>query len=96
MRRNGQQSPALVRPHPTDAGRFEVCYGHRRLFACRSLGTRLRAVVQSLSEAQMAGAAYSENAHREGVSTLEETSVRSRNMSNRGVFPTVCKLLLTR
>ena len=73
MRRNGQQSPALVRPHPTDAGRYEVCYGHRRLFACRSLGIRLRAVVQSLSEAQMAGAAYSENAHREGLSTLEQS-----------------------
>jgi len=26
MRRNGQQSPALVRPHPTDAGRFECLF----------------------------------------------------------------------
>ena len=87
MRRNGQQSPALVRPHPTDAGRFEVCYGHRRLFACRSLGTRLRAVVQSLSEAQMAGAAYSENAHREGLSTLEQSRALAKYV-DRGVFPT--------
>ena len=87
MRRNGQQSPALVRPHPTDAGRFEVCFGHRRLFACRSLGTRLRAVVQTLSEAQMAGAAYSENAHREGVSTLEQSRALAKYVE-RGVFPT--------
>jgi ParB family chromosome partitioning protein len=87
MRRNGQQSPALVRPHPTDAGRFEVCFGHRRLFACRSLGTRLRAIVQSLSEAQMAGAAYSENTHREGVSTLEQSRALAKYVE-RGVFPT--------
>ena len=87
MRRNGQQSPALLRPHPTDAGRFEVCFGHRRLFACRSLGTPLRAVVQNLSEAQMAGAAYSENAHREGVSTLEQSRALARYVE-RGVFPT--------
>jgi ParB family chromosome partitioning protein len=87
MRRKGQQSPALLRPHPTDAGRFEVCFGHRRLFACRSLGTRLRAVVQNLSEAQMAGAAYSENAHREGVSTLEQSRALARYVE-RGVFPT--------
>jgi ParB family chromosome partitioning protein len=87
MRRNGQQSPALVRPHPTNAGRFEVCFGHRRLFACKSLGTRLRAVTQSLSEAQMAGAAYSENAHREGVSTLEQSRALAKYVE-RGVFPT--------
>ena len=87
MRRNGQQSPALVRPHPTDADRFEVCFGHRRLFACKSLGTRLRTVVRNLSEAQMAGAAYSENAHREGVSTLEQARALARYVE-RGVFAT--------
>jgi ParB family chromosome partitioning protein len=87
IRRNGQQSPALVRPHPTVAGRFEVCFGHRRVYACRTLGTRLRAVVQKLSEAQMAGAAYSENAHREGVSTLEQSRALAKYVE-RGVFPT--------
>ena len=87
MRRSGQQSPALLRPHPTNDGRFEVCFGHRRLFACRSLGTRLRAVVQNLSEAQMAGAAYSENAHREGVSILEHSRALAKYVE-RGVFPT--------
>ena len=87
MRRSGQQSPALLRPHPTAGGRFEVCFGHRRLFACRSLGTRLRAVVQNLSEGQMAGAAYSENAHREGISTLEHSRALAKYIE-RGVFPT--------
>jgi ParB family chromosome partitioning protein len=87
MRRNGQQSPALLRPHPAAAGRFEVCFGHRRLFACKILGTRLRAVVRNLSEAQMAGAAYSENAHRDGVSTLEQSRAFAKYVE-RGVFPT--------
>lgn len=87
IRRNGQQSPALLRPHPTAAGRFEVCFGHRRLFACRSLGMRLRAVVQNLSEAQMAGAAYRENALREGISILEQARALARYVE-RGVFPT--------
>jgi ParB family transcriptional regulator, chromosome partitioning protein len=87
VRHHGQQSPALVRPHPTKVGRFEVCFGHRRVFACRSLGIKLRAVVQSLSEAQMAGAAYSENAHREGISILEQSRALTRYIE-RGVFPT--------
>lgn len=87
IRRNGQQSPALVRPHPTDPGRFEVCFGHRRLFVCKSLGVRFRAVVQNLAEAQMAGAAYSENTHREGVSTLEQSRALAKYVE-RGVFAT--------
>lgn len=87
IRRNGQQSPALVRPHPADASRFEVCFGHRRLFACKAVGTRLRAVVRKLSEAQMAGAAYSENAHREGLSTLEQSRALAKYVE-RGVFAT--------
>ncbi|MBV8092197.1 MAG: ParB/RepB/Spo0J family partition protein [Acetobacteraceae bacterium] len=87
MRRNGQQSPALVRPHPTAEGQFEVCFGHRRLFACKTLGTRLLAVVRNLSEAQMAGAIYSENAHRESVSIMEQARALARYVE-RGVFPT--------
>jgi ParB family transcriptional regulator, chromosome partitioning protein len=87
IRFKGQQSPALVRPHSTNPGRFEVCFGHRRLFACRNLGIRLRAIVRPLSEAQMAGAAYSENVHREGVSTLEQARALARYVE-RGVFPT--------
>jgi ParB family chromosome partitioning protein len=87
VRRSGQQSPALIRPHTADVGRFEVCFGHRRLFACKSLGIPLRAVIQNLSEAQMAGAAYSENAHRESVSTLEQSRALAKYVE-RGVFPT--------
>jgi ParB family chromosome partitioning protein len=86
LRLRGQQSPALVRPHPSNPGRYEVCFGHRRLFACRSLGINLRATVALLSEAQMAGAAYSENAHREGVSILEQARALARYV-DRGVFP---------
>jgi ParB family transcriptional regulator, chromosome partitioning protein len=86
IRRNGQQSPALLRPHPIVDGRYEVCFGHRRMFACRSLGLRLHAVVKPLSEAQMAGAAYSENAHREGVSILEQARALAKYVE-RGVFP---------
>jgi ParB family chromosome partitioning protein len=86
IRRNGQQSPALLRPHPTAAGRYEVCFGHRRLFACRNLNQPLRAVVKPLTEAQMAGAAYSENTHRDGVSILEQARALARYV-DRGVFP---------
>jgi len=87
LRRNGQQSPALVRATPNTPGRFEVCFGHRRLFACRHLGLRFRAIVRDLSEVQMASAAYSENSHREGTSILEQARALARYV-DRGIFPT--------
>jgi ParB family chromosome partitioning protein len=86
MRRNGQQSPALLRPDPNKAGHYEICFGHRRFFACKSLGIKLKGVIQPLSEAQMAGSAYSENASREGVSTLEQARALAKYVQ-RGVFP---------
>ena len=33
LRTYGQQVPVLVRPHPSQAGRFEIVYGRRRLKA---------------------------------------------------------------
>ncbi len=43
--------------------------------------------MQNLSEAQMAGASYSENAQREGISTLEQSRALAKYVE-RGVFPT--------
>ncbi|WP_158746464.1 ParB/RepB/Spo0J family partition protein [Acidisphaera sp. L21] len=87
VRRQGQQSPALLRRHPSESGRFEICFGHRRALACKQIGRPLRAVVRDLNEAQMAGAAFSENTQREGVSILEQARALSRYIE-RGVFPT--------
>jgi len=72
IRKHEQQSPSLLRPHPEQPGHYEVCFGHRRLYAARHLGKPLRAVIRELSDAQLAGAAYGENARREGISVMEE------------------------
>jgi ParB family chromosome partitioning protein len=85
IRSNGQQSPALVRPKPDAPERFEICFGHRRKFACDRLGMPLLAVVRPLTEAQMAGAGFSENTHRQGTSILEQARALARYLE-RGVF----------
>jgi ParB family chromosome partitioning protein len=50
IRERGQQVPILVRPHPDQAGRYQVAYGHRRLRAAAVLGRPVRAVVKALND----------------------------------------------
>src|SRR5690348_10407329 len=38
----GQNTPILVRPHPTAAGRYQVAFGHRRLRVAVELGRPVR------------------------------------------------------
>jgi ParB family chromosome partitioning protein len=80
---NGQETPILVRPHPDDAGRFQVAFGHRRLEACRALGRKVRAVVRPLSDADLVIAQGSENAARVDLSFIEK-AVFARTLEERG------------
>lgn len=68
---SGQQVPVLVRPHPDRAGHYQVAYGHRRLIAVRRLGIRLKAVVRSLSDAELVVAQGKENIERRNLTFIE-------------------------
>ncbi|WP_036288492.1 plasmid partitioning protein RepB [Methylosinus sp. PW1] len=72
IRSNGQQVPVLVRPHPTQAGRYETAYGHRRIAAARILGRTVRAVVKSMSDDELVVAQGQENVERNGLSFIEK------------------------
>ncbi len=73
IRNSGQQVPILVRPHPDQAERYQVAYGHRRLSACAELGRPVRAVVQQLSDAELVTAQGKENAERRNLSFIERS-----------------------
>lgn len=47
----GQISPILVRPHPAEAGRYQVAFGHRRLAAAHALNRPVRAIVRAIVRA---------------------------------------------
>ena len=80
---HGQDSPILVRPHPDDAGRFQVAYGHRRLRACQALGRKVRAVVRPLTDAELVVAQGAENAARVDLSFIEKATF-ARTLEDRG------------
>ena len=71
VRENGQQVPVLLRPHPTENGRFQVAYGHRRVRAANRLKRPVQAIVRTLSDDDLVLAQGKENTERRNLSFIE-------------------------
>lgn len=74
MRLRGQDSPILVRPHPTKEGIYQIAFGHRRAKAARLLGRPVRAVVKALTDQDHVIAQGQENSARADLSFLERAT----------------------
>jgi ParB family transcriptional regulator, chromosome partitioning protein len=74
MRVRGQDSPILVRPHPTKDGVYQIAFGHRRAKAARLLGRPVRAVVKVLTDRDHVIAQGQENSARADLSFLERAT----------------------
>lgn len=71
IRERGQDSPILVRRHPSDETRYQVAFGHRRVRAARVLGRKVRAVVKQLGDRDLVLAQGQENSARANLSFVE-------------------------
>ena len=71
IRERGQDSPILVRPHPSKSGRYMVVFGHRRLEAAKRLGRKVRAIVKDLKDRDHVIAQGQENSARANLSFIE-------------------------
>ena len=74
MRVRGQDSPILVRPHPSKDGIYQIAFGHRRAKAARLLGRPVRAVVKALTDRDHVIAQGQENSARADLSFLERAT----------------------
>ena len=83
VRERGQDSPILVRPHPDEAGRYQVAFGHRRLKAARDLGRAVRAVVKTLDDRALVLAQGQENSARANLSFIER-ALFARRLEDAG------------
>lgn len=72
IRDRGQDTPILVRPHPTSTGRYMVVFGHRRLRAAKALERKVRAVVKDLKDSDHVVAQGQENTARANLSFIEK------------------------
>ncbi|MGR9398059.1 plasmid partitioning protein RepB (plasmid) [Rhizobium leguminosarum] len=78
MRDRGQDSPILVRPHPSHDGRYQIVFGHRRARAAKDLGRKVRAVVKEISDADHVIAQGQENSARQNLSFIERALFAQR------------------
>lgn len=79
----GQQIPILVRPNPSDVGRFQVAYGRRRLRAAQALGVEVRAIVRELTDSELIIAQGRENLDRRDLSFIERAFF-AKNLEESG------------
>lgn len=78
IRREGQQVPILVRPHPESAQKYQVAFGHRRLRAALELGIPVKAIVRSLTDQELVVAQGQENNERQDLSYIEKVRFAQR------------------
>ena len=83
IRERGQDSPILVRPHPSNAGRYQVAFGHRRVRAAQALGRNVRAVVKQLADRDLVLAQGQENSARANLSFVER-ALFARRLEDAG------------
>ena len=77
---DGQRMPVLARPHPTESGRYQLAYGHRRWRALLRIresvqgkeGLQLKAFVSHLTDIELAERQASENIDRQDLSWIDQ------------------------
>ncbi|PDT50859.1 MULTISPECIES: plasmid partitioning protein RepB [Sinorhizobium] len=74
----GQDTPILVRPHPTISGHYQIVFGHRRARVARELGRKVKAVVKALDDRTHVIAQGQENSARANLSFIERASFAAR------------------
>ncbi len=74
----GQKIPVQVRPHPATPGRYQLAYGHRRWRAAADLGRPLKAIVTTLSDADLAVTQGLENSARQDLTWIERALFAAR------------------
>lgn len=94
IRRSGQSTPILVRPHPDDTQRYMIVFGHRRAKVARELGTSVRAVVKPLADIEHVLAQGQENTARADLSFIEK-ALFARKLLDSGMTKDVVKSALT-
>ena len=91
---HGQETPALLKPHPTDAGRYMVVFGHRRVRVARALGIEVRAVIRELEDIAHVIAQGQENTAREDLSFIEK-ALYAKSILDEGYDKNVAMAALT-
>ena len=78
IRERGQDTPILVRPHPSRDGRYMIVFGHRRVRVAKELGREVRAVVKAIDDKTHVVAQGQENSARANLTFIEKAVFAER------------------
>lgn len=82
----GVLQPIVVRPHPDQAGKYELVMGERRLRATKAAGLdSIPAVIKDTANEAMLRDALLENLHRSQLNPLEEASAYQQLLADFGI-----------
>lgn len=85
LREHGLLSPIVVRPHPTQPGRYELVAGERRWRAAALLAwSTIPASVRDLSDEQAAAIMLTENVGRSDLNPIEEARGYQKRIARFG------------
>lgn len=86
VREFGVLQPIVVRPHPGEAGKYELIMGERRLRATKEVGLEsIPAVIKDTADEAMLRDALLENLHRSNLNPLEEASAYQQLLADFGI-----------
>jgi ParB family transcriptional regulator, chromosome partitioning protein len=94
IRQSGQSTPILVRPHPDEARRYMIVFGHRRAKVARELGIKVRAIIKPLADIEHVVAQGQENTARADLSFIEK-ALFARKLLDSGMTKETVKSALT-
>jgi ParB family chromosome partitioning protein len=94
FREHGQEIPILVRIHPSETGRYQIAYGHRRVRAANELGIKVKAYVRELGDDRLVVAQGIENSAREDL-TFIERSIFALKLEDGGFDRTLIQTALS-
>jgi ParB family chromosome partitioning protein len=86
IRARGILQPLLVRPHPTDPGRFQIIAGERRWRAAGAAGLHeVPTLVRELADTDAAAVALVENLQRQDLNAVDEAEGYDRLINQFGL-----------
>ena len=86
VRSRGILQPLLVRPHPTESGRYQIIAGERRWRAAQEVGLAVvPCLVRTMSDADATAAALVENLQRVDLNPIEEAEGFRRLINEFGL-----------
>lgn len=93
IQQQGQSTPILVRPHPSQGERYMVVFGHRRAQVAKDLNIRVKAIVKPMDDVRSAIAQGQENSARSNLSFIERAYF-AQNLLSGGMSKDTVKLAI--